>query len=97
VAGSGPLLFDPLHEALGRYARLDYLRRLRVVPAELGGEAGLVGAAALIVGPAAAAVTGMGTEPVDGTAADPDPAPAQRMGTAGSGTGSIRESSSSAK
>ena len=48
VAKSGPLLFDPLREALDTYAGLDFLRELRVVPAELGGDAGLVGAAALI-------------------------------------------------
>ncbi|BBX98230.1 ROK family protein [Mycobacterium lacus] len=47
VAKSGPLLFDPLHAALADYARLDFVAGLRVVPAELGGEAGLVGAARL--------------------------------------------------
>ena len=48
VAKSGALLFDPLREALSTYARLDFLRGLRVLPAELGGDAGLVGAAALL-------------------------------------------------
>jgi glucokinase len=48
VAKSGQLLFGPLHEALTTYARLDFLRGLRVLPAELGGDAGLVGAAALL-------------------------------------------------
>jgi glucokinase len=48
VAKSGALLFDPLREALAGYVGLDFLRGLRVVPAELGGEAGLVGAAALL-------------------------------------------------
>jgi glucokinase len=48
VAKSGALLFDPLRETLASYARLDFLRGVRVVPAELGGDAGLVGAAALI-------------------------------------------------
>jgi glucokinase len=47
VAKSGRLLFDPLRAALADYARLDFLAGLRVVPAELGGEAGLVGAARL--------------------------------------------------
>ncbi|BBY28237.1 ROK family protein [Mycolicibacterium sediminis] len=47
VAKSGPLLFDPLHEALRTYAGLSFIRDLRVVTAELGGDAGLVGAAAL--------------------------------------------------
>ena len=47
VAKSGPLLFDPVREALTEYAGLDFLTGLRVVPAELGGDAGLVGAARL--------------------------------------------------
>jgi glucokinase len=49
VAKSGALLFDPLREALDSYAGLDFIRGLRVVPAELGGDAGLVGAAALAI------------------------------------------------
>jgi len=48
VAKSGGLLFDPLREALSSYARLDFLRGLRVLPAELGGDAGLIGAAGLL-------------------------------------------------
>ena len=47
VAQSGELLFAPIREALAGYAGLAFLRELRVVPAELGGDAGLVGAAAL--------------------------------------------------
>ncbi|OBK31706.1 sugar kinase [Mycobacterium asiaticum] len=47
VAKSGALLFEPLLAALAEYARLDFLAGLRVVPAELGGNAGLVGAARL--------------------------------------------------
>jgi glucokinase len=47
VAKSGPLLFDPLRAKLGDYAGLDFLSGLRVVPGELGGEAGLIGAARL--------------------------------------------------
>jgi glucokinase len=47
VAKSGRLLLDPLRAALAGYAGLDFLAGLRVVPAELGGEAGLVGAARL--------------------------------------------------
>jgi glucokinase len=47
VAKSGGLLFDPLRAALVEYAGLDFLAGLRVVPAALGGEAGLVGAARL--------------------------------------------------
>lgn len=48
VARSGSLLFGPLREELATYARLTFLRGLRVLPAELGGDAGLVGAAALL-------------------------------------------------
>jgi glucokinase len=48
VAKSGRTLFDPLHEALAGYARLEFIRGLRVVPAALGGDAGLIGAAALV-------------------------------------------------
>lgn len=49
VAKAGALLFDPLRAALDTYAGLDFIRDLRVVPAELGGDAGLVGAAALVI------------------------------------------------
>jgi len=48
VANAGPVLFDPLREALGDYAALDFIQGVQVVPAQLGGEAGLVGAAALL-------------------------------------------------
>ncbi|MHA3023611.1 ROK family protein [Mycobacterium sp. BMJ-28] len=47
VAKSGALLFDPLRSALRSYAGLSFIKDLRVVPAALGGDAGLVGAAAL--------------------------------------------------
>ncbi|MGV0783826.1 ROK family protein [Mycolicibacterium sp. XJ775] len=50
VAKSGALLFDPVRAALADYAGLEFLRGLRVVPAVLGGDAGLVGAAALARG-----------------------------------------------
>jgi glucokinase len=50
VAKAGKLLFDPLRHGLEVYAGLDFVRGLRVVRAELGGEAGLVGAAALLDG-----------------------------------------------
>ncbi|WP_167106139.1 ROK family protein [Mycobacterium sp. DL592] len=52
VAKAGPVLFDPLTAALRSYARLDFIAGLRVIPAALGGEAGLVGAAALLRAPA---------------------------------------------
>ncbi len=48
VANAGPVLFDPLRSALRDYTGLDFISGLRVVPAALGGEAGLVGAAALL-------------------------------------------------
>jgi len=47
VAMSGSVLFGPLRAALAGYAGLDFLAGLRVVPAELGGDAGLIGAARL--------------------------------------------------
>ena len=47
VAKSGELLFGPLRSALTEYARLDFISGLRVHPAQLGAEAGLVGAARL--------------------------------------------------
>ena len=48
LSQAGPLLFDPLEEALRAHARLDFTRQVKVVPAALGQSAGLVGAAALI-------------------------------------------------
>jgi glucokinase len=48
VAKSGPILFDPLRAALAGYTGLSFIRGLRVVPAALGGDAGLIGAAALV-------------------------------------------------
>lgn len=47
VARAGTLLFDPLRAALNHYAGLSFLHDLQVVPARLGGDAGLIGAAAL--------------------------------------------------
>jgi glucokinase len=48
LAQAGSLLFGPVDEAVRRYARLEFAREVRVVPAGLGQDAGLVGAAALI-------------------------------------------------
>ncbi|ORV95767.1 ROK family protein [Mycobacterium kyorinense] len=48
VANAGRLLFDPLRAAVADHAGLDFIRGLRVVPAALGGDAGLVGAARLL-------------------------------------------------
>ena len=46
VANSGRTLFGPLDAALANYTGLSFIRGLRVVPAALGGDAGLIGAAA---------------------------------------------------
>ncbi|MFR9792824.1 ROK family protein [Streptomyces sp. MB22_4] len=53
VGNAGDILFTPLREALADYATLSFVRRLTVVPARMGTDAGLVGAAAaaLIRGP----------------------------------------------
>lgn len=48
LSQAGALLFEPLEESLAVHARLDFARQVRVVPAALGQNAGLVGAAALI-------------------------------------------------
>ena len=49
LSQAGPLLFDPLEEALRAHARLRFARQVSVVPAALGQSAGLVGAAALLL------------------------------------------------
>jgi glucokinase len=49
LSQAGPLLLDPLETAFRRHARMDFARGVRVVPAELGQQAGLVGAAALVL------------------------------------------------
>ncbi len=49
LSQAGPLLFDPLEEALRAHARLRFARQVSVVPAALGQSAGLVGAAALVL------------------------------------------------
>ncbi|GHF04275.1 ROK family protein [Streptomyces morookaense] len=46
VAGAGDILFAPLREQLREYATLSFTAGIEVVPARLGGDAGLVGAAA---------------------------------------------------
>src|SRR5262245_21225655 len=48
LSQAGALLFEPLQEALAVHARLEFTRQVRVVPAALGQNAGLVGAAALV-------------------------------------------------
>ena len=48
LSQAGPLLFGPLEESLRAHARLEFARDVRVLPAALGQDAGLAGAAALI-------------------------------------------------
>jgi glucokinase len=49
VAGAGDLLFTPLHQAVAELAGLAFIRRVRIHPSPLGTDAGLLGAAALIL------------------------------------------------
>ncbi|MEV0421450.1 ROK family protein [Streptosporangium canum] len=49
LSQAGPLLFDPLEATLRDHTRMEFARRVQVVPASLGQDAGLVGAAALIL------------------------------------------------
>ncbi|KOT51253.1 MULTISPECIES: ROK family protein [Streptomyces] len=46
VAGAGDTLFVPLRRALDDYATLSFVRGIMVVPAQMGTDAGVVGAAA---------------------------------------------------
>ncbi|MDN3025753.1 ROK family protein [Streptomyces sp. S.PB5] len=46
VGKAGEVLFTPLRKALTDYATLSFVQRLAVVPAQMGTDAGLVGAAA---------------------------------------------------
>jgi glucokinase len=50
VAQAGDLLFDPIRRTVADHCGLSYLSSLRVEPARLGGQAGLVGAARLVLG-----------------------------------------------
>ena len=49
VAQAGELLFAPVRRALGEHSGVEFLRDLKVVPSGLGQDAGLVGAAALVL------------------------------------------------
>ncbi len=53
VASTGRLLFDPLARAYTRCAALGFAAAPRVVPAQLSGSAGLIGAAAVVLMPEA--------------------------------------------
>lgn len=50
VAGAGEVLFAPLRERLRDYATLSFASSVEVLPARLGADAGLVGAAAAAAG-----------------------------------------------
>jgi glucokinase len=47
VISAGPFLFDPMHEALAEHLIEGFGKDLRVIPAELGQDSGLLGAAVL--------------------------------------------------
>ncbi len=49
LTSAGDLLFDPLHRAFAEYAQLHYTRDTPIAPTGLGQNAGLIGAAALIL------------------------------------------------
>ncbi|MEU0581928.1 ROK family protein [Streptomyces griseoincarnatus] len=60
VGKAGEVLFAPLRKALTEFATLSFVRRLTVVPARTGTDAGLVGAAAAaLMGRTDAAVAGV--------------------------------------
>ncbi|HEX6678580.1 MAG TPA: ROK family protein [Actinomycetes bacterium] len=48
---SGPPFWEPLHEAFATHARMEFAAACRVVPARLGADTGLLGAAAFILLP----------------------------------------------
>ncbi|MDQ0579291.1 ROK family protein [Streptomyces rishiriensis] len=62
VGKAGEVLFAPLRRALREYATLSFVQRLTVTPAQMGTDAGLVGAAAaaLSAGAGAGAAAGAG-------------------------------------
>ncbi|MFD0470149.1 ROK family protein [Nonomuraea thailandensis] len=49
LSQAGEPLFGPLEETLREHARMGFARRVKVLPAALGQEAGLIGAAALLL------------------------------------------------
>jgi len=51
VAKAGEVLLDPLRRHLNRYASLPFTRDLDILPAKLGGDAGLIGAVAALARP----------------------------------------------
>lgn len=49
LAQAGPLLFDPLDKTFRHHVGMEFARGVRIVPAAFGQEAGLLGAAALVL------------------------------------------------
>ncbi len=49
LANAGSLLLGPVREAFERHARMPFAAACRIVPATLGGDAGVVGAAGLVL------------------------------------------------
>ncbi|MFF8594261.1 ROK family protein [Streptomyces sp. NPDC015220] len=60
VGKAGEVLLGPLRRALADYATLSFVRRLTVVPAQMGTDAGLVGAAAAALAGPVKATTAAG-------------------------------------
>jgi glucokinase len=48
LSNAGDLLLEPARVAFARHARMDFVTRCRIVPAALGADAGIIGAAALV-------------------------------------------------
>jgi glucokinase len=48
LSNAGELLLEPARVAFARHARMDFVTRCRIVPAALGADAGIIGAAALV-------------------------------------------------
>lgn len=49
LSQAGPLLFDPAEDAFRTHAGMEFTQKVRMVPAALGQQAGLVGAAGLVL------------------------------------------------
>lgn len=50
LSQAGPLLFEPAEDAFRAHAGMEYMQKARIVPAALGQQAGLIGAAGLVLG-----------------------------------------------
>jgi glucokinase len=89
LAGAGAVLFDPLREAL--HTRRTFHRLPRLVPAELGDQAGCLGAALLALDLARADPAGSGpTDPTGSGTADTGPADTNHAESGPTGTGPAR-------